>query len=241
MMTIREAVLDGISEGHAFPDVDQIGAPAPPLFDPEEIRFRRYLLSEPVAREWLLRETLPTRIAGLLAATGGAGKSRLIYQLCFSVVSAVPFVGMGVGTIGGALYLAGEDDGWHRFEVGDAGPGRRVEVKEFTDERRGTWGTGAIHHVAFRVADTDHQAAVSERVVRAGQHPTEVIDRFWFRSIYFKEPGGALFEVATDGPGFTADETLGTLGERLVLPPFLESQREAIESKLTPLGPGTTL
>ena len=138
------------------------------------------------------------------------------------------------------FHLAGEDDGWHRFEVGDAGPGRRVEVKEFADERSGTWGTGAIHHVAFRVADTDHQAAVSERVVGAGQHPTEVIDRFWFRSIYFKEPGGALFEVATDGPGFAVDETLGTLGERLVLPPFLEPQREVIESKLTPLGPAKT-
>ena len=134
---------------------------------------------------------------------------------------------------------SGEDDGWQRLEIGDGGPGRRVEVKEFAEERRGTWGTGAIHHVAFRAADDDHQEAVRQRVAAAGQHPTEVIDRFWFRSIYFKEPGGALFEVATDGPGFTADESLGELGERLVLPPFLEPDRGAIEASLPKLGPAT--
>lgn len=143
-------------------------------------------------------------------------------------------------TDGLGFRLTGEDGGWHRFEVGDSGPGRRVEVKELSGERRGSWGTGAIHHVAFRVDDAGHQAAVRDGIVRAGQQPTEVIDRFWFRSIYFKEPGGALFEVATDGPGFTADETLGSLGERLVLPPFLEPQRASIEANLTPLGPATT-
>lgn len=136
--------------------------------------------------------------------------------------------------------LTAEEDGWQRFEVGDGGPGRCVEIKEFPDERRGAWGTGAIHHVAFRVDDEAHQASVREQVAAAGQVPTEVIDRFWFRSIYFKEPGGALFEVATDGPGFTADESLGELGERLVLPPFLEADREAIEASLPPLGPATT-
>lgn len=142
----------------------------------------------------------------------------------------------------------GEHGGWHRFEVAGGGEsggagggaGRRVEVRELPDERRGTWGTGAVHHVAFRVDDTDQQAVVRERVARAGQQPTEFIDRFWFRSIYFKEPGGALFEVATDGPGFTVDEHPGALGERLILPPWLEPRRAEIEAGLPPLGDATT-
>ncbi len=131
----------------------------------------------------------------------------------------------------------GEDRGWHRFEVAGGGAGRRVELRELPEERRGTWGTGAVHHVAFRVRDEDHQALVRDRVARAGQQPTDVIDRFWFRSIYFKEPGGALFEVATDGPGFTVDEHPDALGEHLILPPWLEPQRAEIEAGLPTLGP----
>jgi len=134
----------------------------------------------------------------------------------------------------------GEEAGWHRFEVAGGGAGQRVEVKEWPEERRGTWGTGAVHHVAFRVNDEDHQTRVRERVKRAGQQPTEVIDRFWFRSIYFKEPGGTLFEVATDGPGFTVDESSESLGEALILPPWLEPQRAEIEANLPALGAAVT-
>ena len=71
-----------------------------------------------------------------------------------------------------------------------------------------------------------------QRVAEAHRRPTEVIDRFWFKSVYFMEPGGVLFEIATDGPGFTADENLATLGEKLVLPPWLEPQRNEIEAAL---------
>jgi len=74
----------------------------------------------------------------------------------------------------------------------------------------------------------------------AGGHPTDFIDRFWFRSIYFKEPGGVLFEVATDGPGFTVDEDPETLGEDLILPPWLEPRRAEIEAGLSPLGGAVT-
>ena len=134
----------------------------------------------------------------------------------------------------------GDEGGWHRFEVAGGGAGRRVEVRELSEQRRGTWGTGAVHHVAFRVNDVDHQALVRGRVAQAGQQPTDVIDRFWFRSIYFKEPGGALFEVATDGPGFTVDEHPDTLGEHLILPPWLETQRADIEAGLPTLGMAST-
>ena len=78
---------------------------------------------------------------------------------------------------------------------------------------------------------------VRERIERARRRPTEVIDRFWFKSVYFLEPGGVLFELATDGPGFTVDEDPKSLGEHLVLPPWLESQRKEIESQLPPLHP----
>ncbi len=135
---------------------------------------------------------------------------------------------------------AGVDGGWHRFEAGGGGPSRRVDVRELPDERRGAWGTGAVHHVAFRASDEAAQAEIRERVQDAGGSPTDFIDRFWFRSIYFKEPGGVLFEVATDGPGFTVDEDAETLGEELILPPWLESRRAEIEAELPPLGAAAT-
>jgi glyoxalase family protein len=129
----------------------------------------------------------------------------------------------------------GEDAGWHRFGADGGGSGRWVEIRELPGERRGSWGTGAVHHVAYRVADDAEQLGVRQRVLAAGGQPTPVIDRFWFKSVYFKEPGGVLFELATDTPGFTVDEDLAHLGERLILPPWYEPQRELIESVLPPL------
>ena len=76
---------------------------------------------------------------------------------------------------------------------------------------RGAWGTGSVHHLALRVADEAHQTEVREQVLHGGAHPTPVIDRFWFKSVYFREPGGVLFELATDGPGFAVDEDRATL------------------------------
>jgi glyoxalase family protein len=98
----------------------------------------------------------------------------------------------------------------------------------------GVPGAGTVHHVAW-ASEMDQHEAWRERVIRGGARPTPVIDRFWFRSIYFREPSGVLFEIATLGPGFTADEPLEHLGETIVLPPFLESRREEIEARLTPL------
>lgn len=89
--------------------------------------------------------------------------------------------------------------------------------------------------MAWRVKDDEEQLAVRAAVESTGLQPTPVIDRFWFRSVYFKEPGGTLFELATDGPGFDRDEDPGRLGEALILPPWLERHRSAIESALPPL------
>ena len=106
------------------------------------------------------------------------------------------------------------------------GTGEYIDVREVPgDTRRGAWGVGSIHHLAWRVADEAEQLAVRAAVDGAGRRPTPVIDRFWFKSVYFLEPGGVLFELATDGPGFAVDEDPKHLGESLVLPPWLESQR----------------
>jgi glyoxalase family protein len=100
--------------------------------------------------------------------------------------------------------------------------------------QRALSGAGTVHHVAWASHTDDHEAW-RERVAQAGATPTPVIDRFYFRSIYFREPSGVLFEIATIGPGFTADEPLETLGERLSLPPNYEHLRERLEPVLTPL------
>jgi glyoxalase family protein len=95
-------------------------------------------------------------------------------------------------------------------------------------------GAGTVHHVAWASPPEEHEAW-RERVVAAGLHPTPVIDRFYFRSVYFREPSGVLFEIATLGPGFTIDEPLESLGEKISLPPFLEHLRAEVEPRLTPL------
>jgi glyoxalase family protein len=99
---------------------------------------------------------------------------------------------------------------------------------------RGIQGAGTVHHVAWGSTDEEH-LAWRDRVIAAGGHPTPVIDRHYFRSIYFREPSGVLFELATPSPGFTVDEPLETLGERLSIPPALESRRADIEAVLKPL------
>jgi glyoxalase family protein len=98
----------------------------------------------------------------------------------------------------------------------------------------GLQSAGTVHHVAWAIELGDEESW-RERVTAAGAHPTPVIDRFWFHSIYFREPSGVLFELATRGPGFTADEPLETLGERLTLPPNFEHMRQQLDEVLTPL------
>jgi glyoxalase family protein len=99
---------------------------------------------------------------------------------------------------------------------------------------RGIPGAGTVHHVAWASSMEEH-AAWREHVAAAGVHPTPIIDRFWFKSIYFREPSGVLFEIATLGPGFATDESIEHLGERLTLPPAYEHLRDQLEGVLTPL------
>jgi glyoxalase family protein len=129
----------------------------------------------------------------------------------------------------------GDEGGWHRFGLGAGGSGLHLELREQPDVVRGQWGVGSMHHVAWRVADDKMELRMRERIALAHRRPTEVIDRFWFKSVYFLEPGGVLFELATDGPGFGVDEAMESLGETLVLPPWLEAARADIERALPTL------
>jgi glyoxalase family protein len=122
------------------------------------------------------------------------------------------------------------DEGW---EVRGGKRGGTYVYDESPPER-GVGGAGTVHHVAWATTMDEHEAW-RERVAQAGAHPTPVIDRFYFRSVYFREPSGVLFELATIGPGFTTDEPLEHLGERLSLPPDFEHLRERVEPLLTPL------
>lgn len=135
------------------------------------------------------------------------------------------------GTLG--FTSLGTENGWTRY--GFAHASGVVDIQEMPDVRRGQWGVGSVHHLAWRVADDEHQLKVREAVEEIGGSATPVIDRFWFKSVYFQEPGGVLFEIATDGPGFAVDEDPAHLGEMLVLPPFLEKHRAEIERVLPPL------
>ncbi len=115
------------------------------------------------------------------------------------------------------------------------GAGSELWVLEQPEIGRSRLGAGGTHHVAFRVADTDDQKTWRAHLSGAGMNVTGLIDRFWFSSIYFRVSHGILFEIATDGPGFAIDENPENLGEKLILPPFLEDRREEIEAGLRPI------
>ena len=121
------------------------------------------------------------------------------------------------------------------FETGPGGPGAEIHVVERPNYRLGRAGAGGVHHVAFRAPDDDEHAQWQQHLAGSGVNVTPQIDRFYFRSIYFREPGHVLYEIATDGPGFATDEDVEHLGESLALPPFLEPHRERIEAGLDPV------
>ena len=124
----------------------------------------------------------------------------------------------------------------HVFAMGEGGPAAELHVIEQKDLAVARQGAGGVHHVAFRTPDDAQYHAWTARLNELGVPNSGEVDRFYFRSLYFREPGGILFEIATDGPGFATDEPMATLGEKLALPPFLEPQRAAIEAGLKPIG-----
>lgn len=132
--------------------------------------------------------------------------------------------------------LAEKSDHRTRYTAGSGGPGAYVDLLTDPTLPRGLNGAGTIHHVAFRVPDIATEVAARDILLKDGLHVSPVIDRAYFKSIYYREPSGVLFEIATDGPGFAIDEPLDRLGTILGLPPHLEPHRAEIEAALPALG-----
>ncbi len=128
--------------------------------------------------------------------------------------------------------LTGEHGNRFRYQVAEGGPGATVDVLCVPDGRRGSGGAGTVHHIAWRTPDDQQQVAWHQQLIELQYNVSPVMDRQYFHSIYFREPGGVLFEIATDPPGFTVDEPLESLGTGLMLPPAYEKLRKQIELKL---------
>jgi glyoxalase family protein len=122
----------------------------------------------------------------------------------------------------------------HVYEMGQGGPAAELHIVVQPDLTPTYPGAGGVHHVAFRTPDADYDAW-ADRLVEMGVPNSGKVDRYWFRSLYFREPSGILFEIASDGPGFAVDEDPNTLGEKVVLPPFLEPHRDEIVGNLKPI------
>ena len=131
--------------------------------------------------------------------------------------------------------LIGEEESRRRFSVNQKLTSALIDLIERSEGQFGVNSAGTVHHIAFRCANEKEQLRWREQLIELGLHVTPVIDRFYFHSIYFREPGGILFEIATEGPGFTADESVEHLGESLKLPPQYEEHRAEIERTLPPI------
>jgi glyoxalase family protein len=207
-----------------LPLESRFGLPALPLRDPHGLRVALVENEESLGRAFTSWKGSPIpeqhQIRGLESA-------RLVER---DLVRTTSFLTTAMG-----FTELGSENGWHRYGVAGGKSGAYIDVHESPASNRGAWGTGSIHHLAWRVDDEQHQDEARASVREGGARPTPVIDRFWFKSVYFPEPGGVLFELATDGPGFAVDEDREHLGESLVLPPWLEPERMSIEAVLPPL------
>jgi len=163
----------------------------------------------------------------------GAYAVRGLHAVTMSEGGPDPTAELLTGRLG--FRLAEETGDRFRFATGDGGPGSLVDVVAQPSAPRGLVAAGTVHHVAWRAPDDPAQASWRAQLVAAGIDVTPVIDRRYFSSIYFREPGGVLFEIATDNPGFATDEPVDALGTGLRLPPWLEPQREAIQAALPAL------
>ena len=131
--------------------------------------------------------------------------------------------------------MLGQEKERFRFKAGEGSTGGMVDVLNLPNEKAGRIAVGTVHHVAWRVGNFEEQQVWRQRIADSGSHVTRVLDRNYFRSIYFNEPGGTLFEIATDPPGFTLDEEVDKLGQHLMLPKWLEARRTEIEQSLPQL------
>lgn len=155
---------------------------------------------------------------------------RGLHSVTLVVRAAGPTVELLTGLLGFEVVNEAEDR--VRLAVNGEGPGKLMDVVQAPDADPARNGLGTVHHVAVAVADGEEQLRLRRELLRFGLQPTEVRDRCYFQSIYFREPGGVLLEIATVEPGFTLDEEPGELGRELKLPPWEEPKRKAIEAAL---------
>lgn len=176
-------------------------------------------------------------IPGYAAPDGGAvpveQAIRGVYSVTLQESDPAATVALLTDSLG--FRFAGQEGTRTRYMLGEEGTGRIVEIEHLPNSRPGVIAAGSVHHIAFRIADDPAQVALQEALMDSGYGVTEVKDRQYFHSIYFREPGGALFEIATDPPGFLLDESVETLGTALKLPPWLEMRRALIERQLPKL------
>jgi glyoxalase family protein len=155
---------------------------------------------------------------------------RGFHHVTISVRNLEPSAHFITGTLG--FKPAGELGDAHRFVVGPGGAGAIIDVMLEPNRPAGLVAVGTIHHVAWRTPDNEQQIAWQHALLQKGVNVTPIIDRHYFKSIYFREPGGVLFEIATDPPGFTVDESPEQFGTGLKLPPWMEKDRANIERSL---------
>ncbi len=193
-----------------------------PFTDPDGLRLELVATSEADGRPATPAKDVPAEFAirGFHSSTLALADSAATAQVL-------------TGSMG--YKLAGQSGHRTRYSAGHGGPGTYVDLLTDPVLPRGLSGAGTIHHVAFRVADDATEVAARDILLKDGLHVSPVIDRAYFKSIYYREPAGVLFEIATDGPGFAIDEPLDQLGTILGLPPHLELHRAEIEAALPKL------
>lgn len=204
------------------PVSDRLGDKVITLFDPDGLRLELIATAEVDAREPAPSDDVPREhaIRGFHSSTIG-------------LISADETARVLTATMG---YRETATEGHRtRYTVGAGGPGTYVDLLTDPNLPRGLNGAGTIHHVAFSTGTDASQDEAHREIEASGLHVSPVIDRAYFKSIYYREPGGVLFEIATDEPGFAIDEPVETLGQRLGLPPRLEPYREQIEAALPKL------
>jgi glyoxalase family protein len=160
------------------------------------------------------------------------------HSVTMTVAKAAATFDLLVKTMG--FRKSGQEGSTMRFETGKGGPHSILDVVESPQGPEGEESLGTVHHVAWRATDAAHQADWREVLVGAGRSVTPVIERYYFKSIYSREPGGVLFEIATDGPGFTVDEPVESLGSSLSLPPWFQVRRDRLDETLPPIVVPTT-
>jgi len=212
--------MDRLAESAADfgPVEERFGDKVLPLRDPDHLAVELVERTDAEHREWWERGPVPAPYA--LRGFHSVTLSLEGYERTAALLTDV----MGFGP-------AGQLQSRFRYDAGEP-PRATVDVICAPAQRAGRVAVGSVHHIAFRCASDEEQAAWRRHLVAAGMNVTPVLDRQYFRSIYFREPGGVLFEIATDQPGFARDEAPEALGSALKLPPWLESRRSHIEDRL---------